>query len=125
MAWLHNLLAQTVAKVDSEYPGVQFSQSCHRISDNIVSQFTEDPVPIELAEAATAMTGNEPVRTYVRGNTDASHFMKRGGIRSLHMYSASHATHGPLEWTSSTSLTGVRDTAENIVVLWTRKFAKV
>jgi tripeptide aminopeptidase len=57
-------------------------------------------LPVNLAEKAMNLGGIPPVSTPVRGNTDASFITKYFNLPAVHLYSAWHASHGPMEWTS-------------------------
>lgn len=101
------------------YPGVEIQVQQKDISQNIANFLQgERDARIEIAREATRQAGFTPVSTPVRGNTDAS-FFGGAGISAIHLFSAWHASHGPLEWTALSEMISVSHVAENIVSLWT------
>lgn len=75
-------------------------------------------LPVNLAEKAMYAGGIPPISTPVRGNTDASFITKYFNLPTVHVYSAWHASHGPMEWTSVQGMSRMSFVLEQLIHLW-------
>jgi di/tripeptidase len=78
-----------------------------------------DAGPVRLARAAMRAAGLQPASTPLRTLTEAS-VLSELGVHTTLLYSAWHAAHGPLEWTTAEEMVAVADVAQALAGLWAR-----
>jgi tripeptide aminopeptidase len=89
-----------------------------RFASNNWDLLGRDAGPVRLARAAMRAAGQEnPVSTPTRELTDMWG-LSTLGLPSIFLFSAWHAAHGPLEWTTVEEMMQVTDTIEGIAKLW-------
>lgn len=90
------------------------------ISRNIAKRFENSGwLPVQMAEQAMYMEGMSPVSTPIRGNTDASFIDRYYDVPVLHLYSAWHGSHGPMEWVSVQELNRMVSMLHRLLQMWT------
>lgn len=117
--------AETVVRGAAEKIGVKY-EMCARVgiknkkrtaSNQWFKVLQHDAGPLRLARAAMRKAGLTPVSTPERGWSDSWVFNIRGMPTAI-LYSAWHAAHGPLEWTTAEEMVKVTDVMENLAGLW-------
>jgi tripeptide aminopeptidase len=93
-----------------------------RYASNNWDLLGQDAGPVRLARAAMRATGQSPVSTPTRELTDAWG-LSTLGVPSILLFSAWHAAHGPLEWTTVEEIMQVSDTVEELAGLWLTEHA--
>ena len=93
------LLQQVCAAVQAGEPRAQISCEITPQYRNMRYWLEKDMTPVELARAAVADVGLDPVSVPIRGGTDGSRLTEMG-VSCPNIFTGMQEIHGPLEWIS-------------------------
>ncbi len=93
-----------------------------RFASNNWDLLGRDAGPVRLARAAMRAAGQRPVSTPTRELTDIWG-LSTLGLPSIFLFSAWHAAHGPLEWTTVEEMVQVTSTMDVLAELWLTEYA--
>jgi tripeptide aminopeptidase len=93
------LLRQICAAVAAGEPRAQISCEITPQYRNMRYWLEKDMTPVDLARAAVADVGLEPVSVPIRGGTDGSRLTEMG-LPCPNIFTGMQEIHGPLEWIS-------------------------
>ena len=115
-----NFVRHAVRTVGAQHPRTITIEEVARtrLASNNWDLLGQDAGPVRLARAAMRATGQKnPVSTPTRELTD-SWGLSTLGLPSILLFSAWHAAHGPLEWTTVEEMVQVTDTIQVLSGLW-------
>src|SRR5690606_5956141 len=92
-----NLLRQTAADTEHDFPGTKFEVVVTPQYRNMAEGLSREPRAVEFARLAAERLGRTPRMTIVRGGTDGSRFTELG-LPTPNLSTGQHHLHSRLEW---------------------------
>ena len=86
-------------QIEAQYPGTKITCDITKQYRNMRYWLEKDMTPVDLAHAACAAEGIEPVSVPIRGGTDGSRLTELG-VPCPNIFTGMQNIHGPLEWIS-------------------------
>jgi tripeptide aminopeptidase len=94
-----DLLRQVCAAVQATEPRARIDCAIRPQYRNMRYWLEDDMSPVDLARAAYAAEGIEPISAPIRGGTDGSRLTEMG-VPCPNLFTGQQDLHGPLEWIS-------------------------
>lgn len=111
------LLRETAERVVGEEPRARVEVAVTPQYPNMREHLATVPAAVQVAEAAIAAEGLEPVRTSIRGGTDGSQ-LSAMGLPTPNVFTGGHEYHSVREWASVQEMAAAAATLVRLAELW-------
>ena len=112
-----SLLRGIADEVTAWMPGLRVNVDVYRQYRNLAEGLRQQPLSIELADAAFKNLGRSCERTRVRGGTDGSQLTEKG-LPTPNLSSGQHNIHSPLEFACLDEMVAATEHLVELLTLW-------